>query len=195
MISEFWRMNPEFDTPESYWLEPDFLLLDLVSYLANKLGAQIGITLMIKGAFLTGTLVGEREYLEALSRLFQDMITASLPKELSAEERLSITESLNFSALTEDIYPEEMGADEDEEDAFDTPPIRYLHLKDPSLIQAGAALSLSDNPLPIMRIRISAVDGWMTGRLMTMGDSDEDSLGKTDRTGGGTLFTRPGRIQ
>jgi hypothetical protein len=188
-------MNPEFDTPESYWLEPDFLLLDLVSYLANKLGAQIGITLMIKGAFLTGTLVGEREYLDALSRLFQDMITANLPSDLSAADRLSITESLNFSALTEDIYPEELGADEDEEDAFDTPPIRYLHLKDPSLIQAGAALNLSDNPLPIMRIRVSAVDGWMTGRLMTMSSDDPDSPDKTDRAGGGAPFMRPGRIE
>jgi hypothetical protein len=190
-------MNPEFDITESYWLEPDFLLLDLVSYLANKLGAQLGITLMVKGAFLTGTLVGEREYLEAISQLFQNMITATLPNNLSAADKRSITESLDFNALAEDIYPENVDDEEDEEGAFDTPPIRYLHLKDPTIIQAGAALNLSENLLPIMRIRISAVDGWMTGRLMTMvsADDEEDDQDDADQGGSGTLFTRPGRIQ
>lgn len=189
-------MNPEFDTPESYWLEPDFLLLDLVSYLANKLDAQIGITLLIKGAFLTGTLVGEREYLKAISQLFQSMITVTLPNDLSAEDKRSITSSLDFNALTEDIYPDNLDDDEDDEGAYDTPPIRYLHLKDPTVIQAGAVLSLSDNLLPIMRIRVSAVDGWMTGRLVSADDEqDVDIQDDADRSDSGTPFTRPGRIQ
>ncbi len=189
-------MNTEFDVSESYWLEPDFLLLDLVSYLANKLGAQIGMTLMIKGAFLTGTLVGEREYLAAISHLFQNMITATLPKNLSAADKRGIAESLDFNALTEDIYPEDMDDDQDEEGAFDTLPIRYLHLKDPTIIQAGAALSLSENPLPIMRIRVSEIDGWMTGRLMTMvsADADENDQDDADHGSSETFYTRPGRI-
>ncbi len=56
-----------------YWAEPDFLLADLVSLMANKMGAHLGMTLMIKGSVLTGTLVGEREYFDTINRLFKTL--------------------------------------------------------------------------------------------------------------------------
>lgn len=186
-------MNFDFDSTDSYWLEPDFLLLELVSLLANKSGAEMGVTLMIKGVFLTGTLVGERVYLELISDLFKDMLQNTMPPGMTQQHPLikAVIDVFDFTSLTEDVYPDEI--DEDDDDPYDTPPIRYLHLRDPMMIQAGAVLNFGDNPLPIMRIRLSAVDGWMAGRLMTL---DEDAPNDGDGDGAnGMPFDRMNRIQ
>lgn len=167
-------MNFDFDN-DSYWLEPDFLLTDLVSYMANKLGAQLGVTLMIKGAFLTGTLVGEQFYLRAISDLFQSMARETMSDKSSKDDLSAIAEAFDFEALTEDVYPEDLDDDVDDEEAFETPPIRYLHLQDPMIIYPGSTLSFSDSPLPIMRIRMNTIDGWMLGRITVMSDTDNDS--------------------
>jgi hypothetical protein len=70
---------PDFDL-SAFWQEPDFLLSDLVSLMANKADSQMGITLMVKGAILTGTLVGERDYLRRVNDMFKRMARVSLAK-------------------------------------------------------------------------------------------------------------------
>ena len=52
-------------------------------------------------------------------------------------------------------------------------PIRHLHLKDPVIIYPGSTLSFVDSALPILRIRLAAVDGWMLGRISVISDDDE----------------------
>jgi hypothetical protein len=63
---------------------------------------------------------------------------------------------------------------EDEDEAFEVQPVRYLHLRDPVIIYPGATMSFQESPLPIMRIRLTEVEGWMLGRIMVMTHHDED---------------------
>lgn len=158
-----------------YWAEPDFLLADLVSLMANKMGAQLGMTLMIKGSVLTGTLVGEREYLDTINRLFKSLARDSMVKP-SKDDLAAIEETFQFDLLTEDRYPDEdEEADDDEiveDEPFETPPIRYLHLKDPMIVYPGSTISFTDSALPILRLRLSMVDGWLPGRITIMSDDD-----------------------
>jgi len=161
---------PEFDLA-AYWQEPDFLLTDLVSLLANKADAQMGITLMVKGAILTGTLVGERDYLKRINDMFKRMARESLSKP-SKEELASIDEAFSFNEMVEDVYPD--GAEQEKEaETPEASPIRHLHLKDPVIIYPGSTLSFMESELPILRIRLTAVDGWMLGRISVISDEDE----------------------
>lgn len=161
-------MLDNFDM-EGYWQEPDFLLADLVSFMANHIGSGLGVTLMIHGRVVTGTLVGEHEYLESVGRLFKKMAREAMPKP-SPEELASIDKAFVFTEMAEDVYDEDEG-DEDE-DPLPPSPIRHLHLKDPIIIGAGATMSFGDSQLPIMRVRLAAVDGWMLGRVNLMSSDD-----------------------
>ena len=169
---------PEFDL-SAYWNEPDFLLTDLVSLMANRADSQLGITLMVKGAILTGTLVGEREYLKRVNDTFKRMARETLEKP-TKEDLASIDEAFGFDELVEDIYPngEVSGEiDTDDIDLNEGSPIRHLHLKDPVIIYPGSTLSFMDSALPILRIRLAAVDGWMLGRISVISDDDLPDVG------------------
>jgi hypothetical protein len=161
---------------ESYWQEPDFLLSNLVSLMANKLDSQLGITLLVKGVIMTGTLVGEREYLVLVNNLFKAIARDSMVG-ASKEDLKSMDEAFIFDEMTEDIYPDEYDEDEAEEaiEDFDITMIRHLHLKDPVIVFPHGILSLTESPLPIMRIRLTTIDGWLMGRMAIMdGEDSED---------------------
>jgi hypothetical protein len=164
----------------SFWHEPDFLLADLVSSMANKGGMQLGVTLMVKGVVLTGTLVSEREYLAALSEMFTSQAKKSVPTPSKAELR-AIEEAFDFNMLTEDSYPGDDdlpdmdlddGAEEDRDDEVDDEdefpigptPVRHLHLKDPTILLPQPAITFAHGEISIMRLRLTAIDGWMLGR-------------------------------
>jgi hypothetical protein len=169
---------PDFDL-SAYWQEPDFLLTDLVSLMANRADSQMGVTLMVKGAILTGTLVGEREYLRRVNDMFKRMARETLAKP-TKEDLASIDEAFGFDELIEDDYPEEGDEEETEDEAIEkanlreASPIRHLHLKDPVIIYPGSTLSFMDSALPILRIRLAAIDGWMLGRISVIADDDDD---------------------
>ena len=179
---------PDFDLA-AYWQEPDFLLTDLVSLMANKADSQLGVTLMVKGAIMTGTLVGEREYLKRINDVFKRMARESLVRP-SKEDLASIDESFSFDDMREDDYPENEGEESDEDtdhvkddDLPQAPPIRHLHLKDPVIIYPGSTLSFMESELPILRIRLTAVDGWMLGRISMIASDDEDDGGLPNNGG------------
>jgi hypothetical protein len=150
------------------WMEPDFVLSYLISALVNLAGAPLGITLLVKGTILTGTLVSEREYLTILSDMLQSQIRRTLSG-LSEEERTVAESAFDLTDLLEDFYPD-LGEDEnpeDEDEDFDSMigvnPIYHLHLKDPIIISPQPAITFSDGVFPVMRIRIANIDGWMMG--------------------------------
>lgn len=167
-------MDNPIPIPETddYWQEPDFLLRDMVSFMANKMNSSIGITLMVRGAVLTGTLVGEREYLHGINNLFKEMARDTIVKP-TKEDLESIDEAFNYDSMTEDRYPEDDDL-EDEDAAFESQMVRYLHLRDPIIIHPGATLSFQESPLPIMRIRLTEVEGWMLGRILVMSPDEMD---------------------
>ncbi len=177
----------------AYWQEPDFLLAELVSLLANRADSQLGITLLVKGAILTGTLVGERDYLNRVNTMFKQMARELLVKP-TKDDLASIDDAFGFDELVEDNYTDELDADDEKTEAEAQPeapavaptadkpewvepsPIRHLHLKDPVLIYPGATLSFTESALPILRIRLAAIDGWMLGRISVIADDVDDQL-------------------
>lgn len=161
---------PEFDL-SAYWQEPDFLLTDLVSLLANRVDSQMGVTLMVKGAVLTGTLIGERDYLRRINEAFKRMARESLTKP-SKETLESIEEAFSFDDLVEDDYPQGEEGDKPPEAS----PIRHLHLKDPVIIYPNSTLSFMESELPVLRIRLAAIDGWMLGRISVISTDDDGGL-------------------
>jgi hypothetical protein len=169
-------MDSLFPELDDYWREPDFLLRDMVSFMANKLNSNLGITLLVRGSVLTGTLVGEREYLTGVNELFKRMARETLTKP-TKEDLESINEAFNYDTMTEDLYPGNEEADEDDE-SFEPQPVRYLHLREPVIVFPGATMSFHESPLPIMRIRLTEVEGWMMGRVIVMahGDLDDDPM-------------------
>lgn len=175
------RFPPDLD-PGAFWQEPDFLLSELVSFLANKMDAEVGITLLIHGTVFTGTLVSEREYLEAIAETLKDM-TRNLFERPSKDELLAIDEVFNPDAMIEDTYPSDEVESENTPEvppSFDEdgpPSIRYVHLREPVIIYPGATLGFGESSLPIMRVRLTEISGWMMGRIMMMTpsqDSDEE---------------------
>ncbi len=173
---------PEFEA-SAFWQEPDFILTDLVSLMANRMNAELGITLMVRGTIMTGTLIGERDYLAAVSKMFK-RITRDMLDKPTDEDLQSIEEAFAFDDLAEDFYPagepEETEQPEilpmeeiaQQEAPAGLPPIRFLHLKDPIIVSPGSSMAFRDSALPIMRIRLNQIEGWMMGRVMMMTADD-----------------------
>jgi hypothetical protein len=154
-----------------FWQEPDYLLALLVSFMANKLNTEFGITLMVNGAVITGTLISERSYLERINTLFQSVVRAGIPNPTDEDIQL-IEESFGFEDMLEDFYPDEENEEDDEETDLSASPIRHLHLRDPFILYPGSAMSFGESPLPLLRLRLASVNGWLPGRVNVI-DSDE----------------------
>lgn len=158
--------QPEFD-PAAFWQEPDFLLTELVSLFANALDAELGITLIMGGAIISGTLIGERAYLKAVNGLVKRLSREMLDQP-TADDLDAITGVFEPDRLVEDLLPavtSENGTTAEIETDMLTqpPPLRYLHLKDPILVKPGVTLSFSGSELPILRVRLTQVEGWIVG--------------------------------
>lgn len=158
--------QPEFD-PAAFWQEPDFLLTELVSLFANALDAELGITLIMGGAIISGTLIGERAYLKAVNGLVKRLSREMLDQP-TADDLDAITGVFEPDRLVEDLLPavtSENGTTAEIETDLLTqpPPLRYLHLKDPILVKPGVTLSFSGSELPILRVRLTQVEGWIVG--------------------------------
>lgn len=172
----FW--DDEMMPPDTsgFWQEPDFLLADLVSAFVNRGGMQLGLTIFMKGMVITGTLVSEEEYLATMSKMFARQARKSMLHPTA--EDLQATEDLfDFTSLTEDDDASKTDGEGDDED-FDPdddvrfPTIRHMHLKDPVILQPQSSISFSHSQLPIMRIRLTAIDGWMMGKVSLEDDAD-----------------------
>lgn len=168
---------PEFE-PAAFWQEPDFLLTELVSLFANALDAELGVTLMVGGAVISGTLIGERAYLKAVNG-FVKRLTKELLEKPTAEDLEAITGVFDPDRLVEDLLPAVTGENgtgpEIETDMLtQPPPLRYLHLRDPILVQPGTVLSFADSELPIMRVRLTQVEGWIVGHANVLSDDALD---------------------
>src|SRR6185295_3765555 len=96
-----------------FWQEPDFLLADIISGFVNRGGMELGITLFIKGLVITGVLVSEQEYLQALSKMFSSQAKKSLVNP-TKQDLKNTEEVFDFTNLAEDIdLPDEASNDEE----------------------------------------------------------------------------------
>jgi hypothetical protein len=166
-----------FSDDSSYWNEPDFLLGLLVSFLGNKLGTEFGITLMVRGAVITGTLVSERAYMLRMSDLLKTIMRGTVTHP-SNEDLELLDEVFGLDDMLEDDYPpidEALDDEVDDEMPEDVPPpIRHLHIRDPYILYPGAAMTFTESPMPIMRVRLATVDGWLPGRVNVIDSMDDD---------------------
>lgn len=175
---------PGFPTlPDSgFWQEPDFLLTDLISMLVNRTGIPLGMTLMVRGMIVSGTLVSERDYLAELSKYFQDQAKEAIKEIMSTATQKEVREMLkeaeeawDFTYLAEDRDldkdDDEDEDDEDEDDEFGPPldmtEIRYLHLKDVEVVFPAPGLEFLESRIPTWRIRLTSIDGWLVGRSVS----------------------------
>jgi hypothetical protein len=137
----------------------------------------------VKGAVITGTLVSEQDYLEAMSSTFANQAKKALVKP-SAKELKQTEEAFDFSHLAEDVDIDPdltgMGFNPFEDDGFEddlTPPdlplVRHLHLKDPVILQPGPRASFAHSPISILRLRLQVIDGWMLGKVSADADDDD----------------------
>ena len=168
---------PEFD-PAAFWQEPDFLLTELVSLFANALDAALGITLMVGGAIISGSLIGERAYLKSVNGMVKRLSREMLDKP-TREDLDAITGVFEPERMVEDLLPAVTSANgettEIETDLLNQPPpLRYLHLKDPILIQPGTAINFAGSELPIMRVRLTQVEGWIVGHANVLSNDALD---------------------
>ncbi len=62
---------------------------------------------------MTGTLVGEREYLNRVNTMFKQMARESLVKP-TKDDLASIDDAFGFDELVEDNYPDEPEAEDDQ---------------------------------------------------------------------------------
>jgi len=181
----------------AFWQEPDFLLMNIVSLLANKLESDLGVTLLVNGSIITGTLVSERYYLYTLGDIFRNVGRNSM--DIPADIVDLVADALGVEDYTEDYYRENENDDSDEDsepsddeeqneadgdgdqdeyddDDDDVPPplLQHIHLKDPVWIYPNTTVSFGQSPLPVIRLRLTSVDGWMFGRITVMPFKDDN---------------------
>lgn len=161
---------------DNFWHEPDFLLADIISGFVNRGGMELGITLFIGGLVVTGALVSESEYLQSISKMFTNQAKKSLVNP-SKKDLKTTEEVFDFTGLAEDV--DLASPDENDPDDFDDlddelepeidgrrfPVIRHLHLKDPMIVQPQPGISFSHGQVPIVRVRLTAIHGWIIGKI------------------------------
>ncbi len=161
-------------TADGFWLEPDFLLSDIVRTVVNVMGAEIGVTLFMRGMVLTGTIVSEQIYLSELTRVFRERFKAGLAQ-LDEDAAKAILEALDFRDLAEtSVTLNDDDHDDDNDEVMDFPaPIRYMHLRDVTVLSPMPSITFWDSILPIMRVRLTSLDGWLLGQSVEEPPEDQ----------------------
>jgi hypothetical protein len=193
-------MNDFFMDDSSYWQAPDFILSDIITTMVNMMDMPIGITIFMKGMILSGSLVSERQYLASLSAVFQSLAQTTFDDEGDGEMESEIQRLFDFTKLAENDYdmgevdeddfelPEDdESADEEDADLADdfdldelymkkasVVPVRFMHLRDAMVLYPGASIGFRHSILPIIRIRIHSIDGWILGQALDASDIEGD---------------------
>jgi hypothetical protein len=149
--------QPDDEEPASeiiaYHEDKDFFLQDIVS-LAN-LGLGIGVTLIVEGAMISGTMIGGKKYFEELGKAM------SAGTAHGVEDGSDLLSSLGrgFSARA-NLYEKP----DDAADDWQQPEPGYIHLEDAKLYAPGG------HPIPsgkgvLFRAKINAVSGFSLGNF------------------------------
>lgn len=110
--------------------------------IVNKTHASIGVSLLIKGTFVTGQLISGKTYYE------------SVAEELKTAGDAGVSLSAYFSNKADSIYSPEEGKDA---------PNGFLHLKEVSVRNSGGDLGAINGAC--VRIKIEEIDGHFLGSM------------------------------
>lgn len=171
------------DIDAGFWLEPDFLLQNLVATFINVSGLQLGVTLFVKGAVISGLMVSEREYLARVTDVFRSMSRDALP-DLPKEDRKQLDEALDFSMLAETPSLEQTESEDFDPEDFDITTVRFVHLIDVITISSIPPIQFGRSAmLPILRLRLSQIDGWILGQATGLDGFGSDDRGNSNGNG------------
>lgn len=132
----------------------DLMLASFVN-LANQASlGELGISLVVGGAWVTGQLIGARSWFEGLAR--------SLDAAGAAEGFGDVIRMVGAS-----VYPSESEREAAGEPVEDPQLPSFLHLRDAYVITAeGRAVPTSGG---FVRLRVDQVAAWMLGRIGPVG--------------------------
>lgn len=161
----------------SFGNEPDFILSYFVTILVNSMGMELDITLMVQGTVVTGTIISEEKYLDAVTSDLQRRLQVADPN-ATQDVRDALKQVLDLRPMREfdpnDLfsYAEARMAAEsnaeaplnEEDEPPIPPPLEYIHLKNVSITQGDTPMNFSAWGA-LMRLKFLSVDGWMLGRL------------------------------
>lgn len=132
----------------------DWFLQEFV-YFANRHGLKQGMTLMVSGLVISGTLIGGKEYFEALAEEMASVVT-------DVDTREAVRRWVSRYGAIYDRDEKEP----DKETAEELPPPpSFIHLGDARIWLPG------DFPVPtsrgiLWRGRLTSVDGFIVGELV-----------------------------
>jgi hypothetical protein len=159
---------------DEFWSEADFILQDIVRTIVNVMGAEIGITLFMRGMVVSGTMVSEAAYLATLTDFFQNQVRSGL-KDMDAEIADTIINALDFRDLAETSVPDFDDEDPSDDDDFGgfPEPIRFLHLREVTVLTPQPSLGFETAIVPTMRVRLTSIDGWLLGQAVANDGPDQ----------------------
>jgi hypothetical protein len=162
---------------DNIWDEPDIVLIYIITALVNGMGLEMGVTLMVRGLVISGTLTSEKDYLDTISNMLAEQVEFE-EKGVPVDFKESFKEILNLRSLAEfDVteFASKMAdtndLDDNDNDDFDfddmemPPQVTYLHLKDPVIVAGEPPIQFGDGSNIIIRLRLTMVDGWMLGKI------------------------------
>ncbi len=167
---------------DNFWDEPDFVLTYIVTALVNGMGMEIGMTFMVRGVLVSGTLISEDSYLDLLTQRLQQQISLD-DTDAPAEAREALKTVLDLRSLKEfspDDYVPPVDEDDFDEDDLplspddlgdldpgEMPPaLQHVHIKDPLIVAGDQSVGFGEGGDILYRLRLTSIDGWMVGRLM-----------------------------
>ncbi|MEM6282297.1 MAG: hypothetical protein AAF787_08910 [Chloroflexota bacterium] len=152
---------------DNVWDEPDIVLTYILTALVNGMGMEMGATLMARGLVVSGTLTSEKAYLDNISDMLASHVQID-DENMPEEMREGLKDLLNLRSLAE-FSMEDMAAEMDDEDDIDDmdlpPPVTYVHLKDPVIVAGEPPIEFGEGSNVIIRLRLTAIDGWMLGKI------------------------------
>lgn len=124
------------------------MLTVLVNAVNKGETANLGVSLLVGGSWLTGSMIGGRMWFDQLAQMV-DAQTGSDGGQL-------------FHMIGEAAYPSESERSAAGRAPLDADP-GFLHLRDARLL-TGAAVRVPD-PGGLVRVKLSSIDGWSVGIL------------------------------
>ncbi len=126
----------------------DLVLAALVRAVNRGETSSLGISLLVGGSWLTGSMIGGRMWFDQLAHLV-DTQTASDAGQL-------------FQVIGQTAYPSESERLAAGDEPVDPEP-GFLHLRDARLLTGG--LVRVPDPGGLVRLKLSSIDGWLVGIL------------------------------
>jgi hypothetical protein len=125
-------------------------ILRLFASIAEQASFDLGITVSVEGALVTGVLVGQDEWLRLLGQTMDggESIALSLRRYLNKGLHEAVTEVIE--PLNDDPQPEEY---------------EYLHLKNARYVMGQAFVPTPPTEPVLWRGRIEHISGWSWGTL------------------------------